>query len=412
MGEVRDMIMAEPLFGTHDHQGGFAAIESRRDEVSYRSFLGYAPADMATAGGAITDNSTPEEFFDTWQFVRTTGYGQGTELACREVLGLEFTRENADAITAALRERVAGRSGPQIYADLYELAGVKWVVNDACSNSPTDPEVFTGRDHPDFFGQALRYDAVIGMSKKEDLQTLEQTMDCSIQRLCDLEAALDACAERAREGGKLIAMKCGLAYLGELRFDSSSCALAERVFEDILQGQATDRAPLTSYLFHRFVQRARDFNVPVQIHTGYLAGNYCRVSQGDPTPLIPVLQRYKGVRFDLFHAGWPYSELMGAIGKTFPNVYLDMCWAWAMNPAAMERSLDEWLAAVPHNKIFAFGADTGEPYVVPGYAQQARNGIASVLERKVASGEYDTATACQVAARIMHDNAQELYRME
>jgi hypothetical protein len=53
----------------------------------------------------------------------------------------------------------------------------------------------------------------------------------------------------------------------------------------------------------------------------------------------PVLERYREVRFDLFHAGWPYSELLGAIGKAFPNVYLNMCWAWGMNPAQMERIL-------------------------------------------------------------------------
>jgi predicted TIM-barrel fold metal-dependent hydrolase len=157
------------------------------------------------------------------------------------------------------------------------------------------------------------------------------------------------------------------------------------------------------------VQRAREFGLPVQLHTGYLAGNWGNPGQGDPELLVPIFQRYRGVQFDLFHAGWPYSEVAGAIGKAFPNVYLDMCWAWAMNPAQMERILSEWLSAVPHNKIFAFGGDTGQPFAMVGYAVQARLGIAGVLERKLEGGEYDLETAKRVAGCIMHRNGREAY---
>ena len=124
----------------------------------------------------------------------------------------------------------------------------------------------------------------------------------------------------------------------------------------------------------------------------------------------PAFQRYRQVQFDLFHAGWPFSDLMGAIGKSFPNVFLDLCWAWSMNPVGMERVLGEWLCVVPSNKIFAFGGDTGTPNAVLGYAAQARKGIANVLEQKVQSGEFDLPTATHVARRIMSENARELYR--
>jgi len=118
------------------------------------------------------------------------------------------------------------------------------------------------------------------------------------------------------------------------------------------------------------------------------------------------------VRFDLFHACWPYSEIAGTMGKEFPNVYLDMCWAWAMNPLQMERILDEWLSGVPNNRIFAYGGDTGSPFPMVGYALQAREGIARVLEAKVERGEYDEATAEMVARRIMNANARELYGLD
>ena len=82
-----------------------------------------------------------------------------------------------------------------------------------------------------------------------------------------------------------------------------------------------------------------------------------------------------------------------------------------MNPVQMERILDEWLAAVPCNKIFAFGADTDMPFNVIGYALQARRGIARALEAKLKRGEYSLKTAQFVAQRIMHENQREFFKI-
>jgi len=410
MTAIRDIVLAEPLFDCHEHQRGYTAIEAERETLTYRAFVGYAEADVVTASGG-TDTSTPEAFFRWWPSVRTTGYGQATERACREVLGLDFTLENVPAIDAAMQAFLHDQSPADVYATLLAKANIRWAVNDACWQCPTSLDTFTGANHPEGFGQALRYDGLIGMSTPEPVQALERALDRPIQRLADLDRALDDYSERARDAGKLVAFKCGMAYMGPLRFDHSSGAAAEPVFEDILQGRSVDRAPLTGYLFHRLVQRAREFALPVQIHTGYLASNWGSPAQGDPTPFIPVFQRYRDVRFDLFHAGWPYHDLMAAIGKAFPNVYLDLCWAWSMNPTAMERALDDWLSAVPHNKILGYGGDTGLPFAMVGYAAQARDSIARVLQSKLDRGDYDLATAERVARRVLHENARELYGM-
>ena len=261
-------------------------------------------------------------------------------------------------------------------------------------------------------GQALRYDNIIYLRTPEQLAEFEKSLDCSLGSLGDLDRALDEYTERARRGGKLTVLKCGAAYLGPLHFEDTPQADAGLLFDDIARGKDVDPRPLRGYLFHRFVQRGRDFDLPVQIHTGYLAGNFQNdLRNSDPTPLIPIFNLYTDVRFGLFHAGWPYTELMGAIGKKYPNTYLNLCWAWAMAPDVIERALGEWLSSVPSNKILAFGADTGLPYPVGGYALQARTGIARVLHRKVESGRWDLPTAAKVARRIMNENATELYQI-
>jgi hypothetical protein len=307
---------------------------------------------------------------------------------------------------------VRGKSSRQIYEDLYEAANVRWVINNDQRKCPTGVEVFTNENHPDFFRQTLRYDEILILGGRSNVLEFEAALGCAVQRLSDLDAALDAYTDRALQSGRLAAMKVAVPYWRRMCFDNSSYAEAERVFEAVMQERTVELKPLHDYLFHRFVQRAREFDLPVQVHTGFLAGNWLDPTWGDPTPLVPVLQRYAKVRFDLFHAGWPHSEVLGAIGKSFPNVHLDMCWAWAMNPAQMERILAEWLAAVPHNKIFAFGGDIGSPFCTIGYAVQARKGIASVLEKALEAGTYDLATAQRVARRIMHENAREFFAID
>ncbi len=218
--------------------------------------------------------------------------------------------------------------------------------------------------------------------------------------------------KKASESDLLAGYKIGLAYCRRLDFDMTSSAAAESVFTAMMRGdEDVDSKPLQDYLVHCVMQRADAFGLPVQIHTGYLAGCNQDIRQGDPTPLVPLLQRYGSVQFDIFHASWPWSGFIGAIGKQFINVYLDLCWAWTASPVQTERVLDEWLAAVPCNKIFSFGADTWSPLGVPGFALQTRRGIASVLEAKIARGEYDQETAEFVARRIMHENALEFFGM-
>jgi hypothetical protein len=304
------------------------------------------------------------------------------ELAVKTLFNRDFSASQADAITRAMQALIRDRSPESIYAELSDRVNVQWTVNDGGGDNITPLAYFSGDNFPQSFKCALRY----GRG-----QLLTATSESRIQNLA--------------------AIKIALAYARTLDFEDTPFTDADRIFTAILKGEEVEARPLHDYLVHRIFERAEAFDLPVQIHTGYLAGNWGDFRWGDPAPLIPVFQKYRNVRFDLFHAAWPYSEFMGAVGSAFPNVWIDLCWAWSMNPVQMERILDEWLSCVPSNKILGFGADTRSPFPVVGYAEQARHGIANVLKKKIDTGEYDLDTAQFVARRIMHENARELFRM-
>jgi len=410
MSAIREFVENEPIVETHNHLFGYDWHDW--DNVDYREFIGYAGVDLQAAfGSGFPERElTDEEFFQAWAFVRTTGYGQAVETGVRELFDLDYTLENSEAITQKLRMFVQERSRSEVYTDLFNQANITGCVNDILpAQDITTTCRMTHDQFPGFFRFAPRLEMLHVIKNAAPVHDLEQLLDLSITTLTDLTQGVETLLQDAVNLGNVAALKVGVAYLRALDFDDASKGDAEAAFSALMAGRHTELKPLHDYLFHHYVRCAARHDIPMQIHTGHLNGVYQDLRLGDPSSLIPVLMKYPKVRFDLFHAGWPWSELMGAIGKQFPNVWLDLCWAWAMNPVQMERMLDEWLACVPSNKILGYGSDTSTPFCVIGYAKQARNGIANVLERKMERGEYDEQTARFVARRILHDNAEELF---
>ena len=63
------------------------------------------------------------------------------------------------------------------------------------------------------------------------------------------------------------------------------------------------------------------------------------------------------VRFDLFHLGMPMIRDAILIGKTCPNIVLNLTCCPIISQVQTYRALDEILDLVPVNKIVAFGGD-------------------------------------------------------
>ena len=99
-------------------------------------------------------------------------------------------------------------------------------------------------------------------------------------------------------------------------------------------------------------QKAIENDLPVQIHTGYLAGNGNILDNGQPIKLNNLFLRYPQAKFVLFHGGFPWTGEVAALGKMFPNVYLDLVWLPQISREEAVSSLDVILDSVPYNKLF------------------------------------------------------------
>ena len=184
-------------------------------------------------------------------------------------------------------------------------------------------------------------------------------------------------------------------------------------FALMLQGREHDARLLSDGLLNELIELAADEELVVAIHCGLIWTNWQDFSQLHPRHMIPLLMAHRRTRFDLYHAGLPWVRETGAIGKTFPNVWLNLCWTHIMAPAMTVSAMNEWLDMVPYTKILGFGGDYGKPVEkVYGHLQMALEGIATVLAGRVGEGWMSEEQALQVAHAWLWDNPVELYQLQ
>lgn len=220
-------------------------------------------------------------------------------------------------------------------------------------------------------------------------------------------------------GPRAIALKTQAAYWRDLSFERVTAEEAEPFFARFAKDEhsltGAELKALQDHLFHYCVQRSIDYHLPIKLHCGYLAGNnmmsLARLSR-IASDLCPLLQAYPEARFVLMHLGYPYQDEFIALGKHYGNVYLDMCWAWIVNPQASLRFLKEALMAVPSSKLFGFGGDYYSVEPVVGHAHIARQGISQTLSELVLEGWLSEKVALDIAHQIMHTNAQRVFDYE
>ena len=220
----------------------------------------------------------------------------------------------------------------------------------------------------------------------------------------------------ARHAPTAIAVKSQHAYQRTLAWEERTAGDAERALRRVLAGSAdeADRICLGDWSWARGVEHAIAHELPFKIHTGYYsgAGTAMPMERISPGQLSPLLARYPEARFVLMHIAYPYDRELIAVAKHFPNVWVDLCWAWSIDPHTTAEFVRRFLHAVPINKLFAFGGDTFWPTGVVGYAAQSRNWLTVALAEEVNQGLITEREAMEIATRLMRENQFACFDVE
>ncbi len=228
----------------------------------------------------------------------------------------------------------------------------------------------------------------------------------------DYLASFDPIFRRAKAKGT-VAVKIASAYNRSLEYRPVSLAAAGKIFSR--RNRRLTDGELRAFenaLMPVLLKKCVDYDLPVQIHTGFLAGNATPTSLRGINPFLlqNVLFDNPEARFVLFHAGYPHLRETLTLVKKFPHVHLDICWLPLISFSAARAFLGEALETVPANKIM-WGGDSHNVESILGAARFARRLVTGVLEEKIRRKEILPGRAAEIARGILRDNAIRLFRL-
>jgi predicted TIM-barrel fold metal-dependent hydrolase len=414
--KVFEKVWSTPLIDTHEHlpdeQDRLAPRRGKGDDWSV-VFSHYLSNDLVSAGMPrqarnkfYAPGLSPAKKWKLlepyWPAVKNTGYGQAARIAVRELYGVE------DVSAATVEKIQAGYEKtrrPGFYRRiLCELGNIESCQVDYMRTP------FWKSKTPAFLMQDIDVDDMVASVK---LAMHSKPAGVKVAELSDWHKVIDWWFDKY--GRYAVAIKSRGAYHRDIDYWQTPAKQVEGTFKKRVDGQRLDhkeRKALEDHLFWCVVQKAAEHDLPVKMHTGYYVGqNWMPLSRlrhnaGSACDLCRLAPKN---RFVFFHIGYPYYEEMIALAKHWTNAYLDMCWAWIINPVAAKDFLKKYLVTAPANKVFTFGGDYYPVELVLGHAVLARQGIALALSELVEEGWMDLDDALELVDPIMHGNAREFY---
>jgi uncharacterized protein len=291
---------------------------------------------------------------------------------------------------------------------LQEAAGIE-----SCQVNRPGEVPFQLSDQPDLLMQDL---SILGMISGPQLKAFATPAGLEVKSLADWQRVVkwwfDTYARVA------VAVKTQHTYGRDLDHVRVPAETAEPIFARAIQKDvitAEERKQLEDYLFWLAVDQATAHGLPVKIHTGYYAGQNSmplarlRQNAGSAAELCRLSPDTK---FVFMHICYPYYEEILALTKHWSNAYVDMCWAWILNPLAAKEYFKKHIVTAPRNKILPFGGDYIPVELVLGHAIIARRGIAQALAELVEEGWMKRSEAIELVEPIMNGNARKLFQVE
>ena len=414
MHKLAAHIQSQPLIDTHEHLNSEQHYLEHFPDLLQSLFDNYVTADLFVAGASLDaierllDASDPdmvsrfEGVRKAWECCQHTGYGEAVRLIARLIYGIdEITPETlhlAQPGHAALH-----KPGERLRL-LRDVAGLEHVqIDNFTWQCPPDPS------GPDFFLYDLSW---VGFCRGlVDAEGIHEETGITVTDLTSWRRGMAAIFER--QAPSAIAVKSQHAYERTLLWRERSDADVAPILSKVLAGQQPDHDEvlcLGDWALARGVELAIEHHLPFKIHTGYYAGHGTmpvdRIRSGH---LCALLKCYPDARFVLMHTAYPYSAELAALAKHYRNVYVDMCWAWSIDPYNACDFVRRMIHTVPSNKLFIFGGDTFWPTAAVAYTAQARHWLTRALQAEVADGLLTEQAAITLATQLMSANQEACF---
>ncbi len=418
--ELKGYIDELTVIDTHDHSAGYGPDA---DDAIEFIISGYFRCDVRSASNDKTvelliDKNVPLEkrwpvFEKIWNRTKYTGYGLVTRLMLKRFYGLDDL--TFDGIKK-IQETNLQLSDPKISESILDEMKIEVrLANIAC-----DIEKIINKTYklPARARLVIGLPAYHSIKSYSEIQAIAKPLGKIVTSLDEYVVICKEIFTAYRDFGA-VAFKDQSAYQRKIDYSNPTKSQAEEIFNWIMANPRRvanypeQTKPLDDWLFHQFMRIAREFDLPVQIHTGILTWNYNDIRNANAINLRSLIELHKDVRFDIFHANWPYAEELIYLGKNYPNVYIDFCWANIIDPVYCQRMFKQILSAVPHGKIHGYGSDYEGQWLAQAWAHLkiAKDNIAIALAEMIDMQYIDIGDAKEIAKNWLYDNPKEFFKL-
>jgi predicted TIM-barrel fold metal-dependent hydrolase len=417
--ELRAFCEATPIVDCHDHT---AAPGPKYEDPIAVVRGGYCHSDLWSAlsdaeNARLADSSLSLEqrwpiLQKAWRRACHTGYAQVTRRVLKRFYGVEELTLEA---LKGMEGRLLDLTDEKVFDGLLGEARIVARLGDVW---PDVRKVLDGT-----LALAPRTRLVISLPAYHNIRSFADVQDRVAplgRTVTALEEYVAACREifEAAKRFGAVAFKDQSAYSRPIDYGNPARAEAEGVFNWFMGDAARSASypdgtrALDDWLFHEFLRMAAAMDLPVQIHTGHMAGIRNEITKTNAALLTHVLDLHCDVRFDLFHANWPFGDELMFLAKNYPNVTVDFCWANIIDPVYCQRLFQRALSCVPHGKVHAYGSDFGgHADRAWAHASIARDNVAIALSAMLDMEYLGMDDAKAVARQWLFENPNGFFRL-
>jgi hypothetical protein len=411
------------VINTHEHQ----RWPEENGDLTYRFFhllrSSYLMADVVSAGGrwigfqemdTMEHSRLWEELGEPLDYSRSTSYYGHFVRGFQKLYEFRdpcFTEDNTLMLSEQIEENYSDYR--EWFHEAFTRAGFELMFLDQYWRP------FNTSIDEDHFALVFHINLLVGNAgmKPGEGQELEgvyrqaEESGFNINTLDDYLKFCDLLFKRNIEK-RAVCVKNSMAYSRSLDYEDVPFEIASELY-DRPPGSLSpeEQKMIQDHVFHWIIKKSIEYDLPIQIHTGYLAGNGNTLDNGRPLKLNNLFLQYPEAKFVLFHGGYPWTGEYAAFGKMFPNVYLDLVWLPQISREEAIHALEEILDGTPYNKLF-WGGDCAFIEETTGSLEFGKDVVATVLSKRVDRGLLTEEVAMEITDRIFRENAIEVFKLE
>lgn len=419
---ILESIKQIPVVDCHEHQVVPSSYVTPTEPLAFL-LRGYFPSDLLSAGMSPNDlqllqndNISTEKkwpiFKTSWQRTEHTAYAREVKDVMQSYGETKVTLESLQRFSQKIR-----KLDEINYIKFIDSLNIKALLVNILGTTSEMKRFIQGEIKlPDSFRLLVPLPLFHGSVRSfHAIQEITGIVDKTVVNLEEFVDTVKEIMIRLKERGA-VGFKDQSAYDRSIDFDFPTRIEAEKLFNKCLANPNNnlgwpEAKPLDDFLFHEYMRFARDMKMPVQVHTGHMAGIRNRVDKTNAALFTKVLELHQQVTFDLFHGNWPYMGDILFLVKNYPNVYMDLCWVNIIDPLYSVDLLERAVVTVPHKKINGFGGDYGVPEVISAHLSLAQKNIAWALSKLVSRGWLSEEEAIIIAADWLYNNPNELFKL-